>query len=176
MKYYIYFFIFCCICLFHDAKCGSTPINFNDESIFNKITKFDSKYLMNNFAQNKNGDLVLELTDLIKDDNNEFSSRLFYGMTKEGRPLFSNKTSYTKEIQINKSKEILNGDECTDINRSHNSINLFVSIKNAPNKNCQYLFSINPHNSMLELFNLNDDKADYYLWGFNTFFNLSSND
>ena len=148
----------------------------NKENCLNNVIKFKSKkYQANNFAKNKNGDLIFELTELKEDDNEYSSSRLFYGITKEGHPFFANNTSYTYEIQINKNKELFDDKKYHYMNWK-NSINLFVSLKNDLNKNNQYLFSINSHNSMVELFNLNDENSNYYLWNFNEFFNLSSND
>ena len=45
----------------------------------------------------KNGDLVLEFSE----DNEISSSRLFYGLTKDGRYFFKNQSSYTYELNIN---------------------------------------------------------------------------
>ena len=41
--------------------------NNNQEKCLNNVIKFNSKkYLTNNFAKNKNGDIILELTELKK--------------------------------------------------------------------------------------------------------------
>ena len=53
-----------------------------------------------------------------------------------------------------------------------NSLNLFVTIKNDPNKANQYLFSINSYSSLVELYNFNDENNTNYIWNFNDFFNL----
>ena len=152
--------------------------NSNEEICLDNVIKFDNKeYRANNFAKNKKGDVILELTELKEDnDNNEYSSsRLFYGITKEGYPLFANNTSYTHEIQINKSKEKFDDNENNNLFNNYSSNNLFVSIQNDINEDNQYLFSINSHNSMVELFNLNNENNNiYYLWNFNEFFNLNS--
>ena len=146
----------------------------NEKDCLNNVIKFDSKkYIANNFAKNKEGDLILELTES-KDDNTKeiYTSRLFYGLTKEGLPFFTNNTAYIHEIKINESKVISNDNEYHNLYNSFNSINLFVSLKNDLNKNNQYLFSINSKNSIVELFNLNDNDI-YYLCSFNKFFNLN---
>lgn len=146
----------------------------NEKDCLNNVIKFDSKkYIANNFAKNKEGDLIFELTES-KDDNTKeiYTSRLFYGLTKEGLPFFTNNTAYIHEIKINENKVISNDNEYHNLYNSFNSINLFVSLKNDLNKNNQYLFSINSKNSIVELFNLNDNDI-YYLWSFNKFFDLN---
>ena len=54
------------------------------------------------------------------------------------------------------------------------SKNLFISFKN--DKKNQYLFSINSYNSMVELYDLNNDNNNYQVWNFNKFFNLNEDD
>ena len=130
--------IFLYLSILYNINCENifvTPnFSFQEElgnvQYFNEIIKFDSKkYRANNFAQNKNGDIILELTELKEDNNNVLSSsKLFYGITKEGYPLFKNNTSFTHEIQINKNNALLNN------NQYDNSINLFISLKNDLNK------------------------------------------
>ena len=180
-KYYHIIILF--FNIFHFVNCNSIckdlQNDLNDEKCFNNVIKFDSKkYRANNFATNKKGDLILELTELKEEeDNNEFSSsRLFYGITKDGYPFFKNNTSYTHEIKINKSKELFDDNNCNNLNKITNSINLFISLKNNLNKDNQYLFSINSHNCMVELFDLNEDNDIYYLWSFKQFFNLEFDD
>ena len=137
---------------------------------FNNIFKFDHKnYQSNNFARNKNGDLVLEFSE----DNEISSSRLFYGLTKDGRYFFKNQSSYTYELNID------NYDLIEDFNYYgiYNSINLFVSIKNDPNKVNQYLFSLNSYYSTVELYNFNKDNNNtHYIWNLYNFFNLDEDD
>ena len=176
-KSYLYFKIFLYLSILYNIHCEdycksnnyTYPEELNNIDCFNEIIKFDSKkYRANNFAQNKNGDIILELTELKEDNNNELSSsKLFYGITKEGYPLFKKETSFTHEIQITNDNELLND------NQYDNSINLFISLKNDLNKENEYLFSINSHKSTVELFNLNEDNNIYYIWSFNNFFNLN---
>ena len=64
-------------------------LNEEAEICFNNIIKFDHKrYQSNNFAINKNGDLILELTEYNDEYDSITSSRLFYGLTKEGKYFF----------------------------------------------------------------------------------------
>ena len=94
----MYFKIFLYLSILYYINCEDsfvvTNFNFQEEpgnaQYFNNIIKFDSKkYRVNNFAQNKNRDIILELTELKEDNNNELSSsKLFYGIKKEGYPLF----------------------------------------------------------------------------------------
>ena len=145
----------------------------NGESCFNFI-KFDHKrYQSNNFAINKNGDLILELTEYNDEYDAITSSRLFYGLTKEGKYFFSNKSSYTHEFNIDIDEETYDPYEFNNFFEIYNSINLFVSMKNDPN---QYLFSINQFNSMVELYNITKENNNYLIWNFNKFFNLDEDD
>ena len=137
-----------------------------------KVIEFNhKKFKAGNFATNKNGDLFIEYYSEADEDTP--ASRLFYGRTKDGREIFYNESSYTQEIDIDL-------DETKDISqynnyfKMYNSKNLFVTIKNEPNRDNQYLFSINSHEWSVELhkFNKNMNTA-HYLWNFNKFFNLN---
>ena len=114
------------------------------------------KYQANNFAINKNGDLVLELTEFTE-YGELLSSRLFYGLTKDGRYLFSNKTSYIQELDISIDEDSFDEYDYFNYYKIYNPINAFVSIKNDPNKGNEYLFSINSYNTLIELHDFNND-------------------
>ena len=132
----------------------------------NIITLNHSKYKAGNFAKNKNGDLIIEFSS----EDEKYSKRLFYGMTKDGRYYFMNQTSYTQELNIN-INEIIDMYEYYNFFNIYDSKNLFVTVKNEPNNKNQYLFSINSYYSIVELHNLINNS--YYLWNFNDFFNLN---
>ena len=83
-----------------------------------------SKFKAGNFATNKNGDLFIEYYS--ENDDDMPSSRLFYGLAKNGRELFFNQTSSIQEINIDI-------DETIDIFEYnyfdiYDSKNFFVSI------------------------------------------------
>ena len=154
MNFFIIFFLF--LLNFHSNYCSISSQNIKspllispnfiislyNKAYFNNIIKFDkNRYQVGKFASNKNGDLVLELYE----NNKTTSKRLFYGLTKYGRYLFSNKSSYTHEIIIESTSNL---DRDIDINRKSNSVNLFVSIENEEN---DYLLSLNSYNSWIEL-------------------------
>ncbi len=105
----------------------SNFLSISDNCFFNKLIFNHKSYQAHNFAINKKGDLVIQFTEDNKDDFS--SSRLFYGLTKEGRYFFSNETSYTYEcdIDIDQFKFIENG---YNYNEYYNTKNLFVSLKN----------------------------------------------
>ena len=69
------------------------------ECLKNKLIFEHKAYQAHNFAMNKKGDLVIEFTEYKEDELS--SSRLFYGLTNQGRYFFSNETSYTYESNIN---------------------------------------------------------------------------
>ena len=64
--------------------CARNP-SLNDEQCFTNIIKLDNRnYQDSNFAKNKNGGLAIEFSE-----HSEMSStRLLYGLTKDGRYLF----------------------------------------------------------------------------------------
>ena len=69
---------------YYEANITKTE-NFNN---INNIIKFNnSNYKAGKFATNNKGDLILELSE----NKERNSSTLFYGLTKEGKYLFSNK-------------------------------------------------------------------------------------
>ena len=157
-----------------NACLSEEPPSIINSNCFNNILKFnDKKYKSGNFATNKNGDILIEFYE----DNETSSSRLFYGLTKDGKYYFSNQPTFTKKIDIN-SNEISGDYGLYQDFGIHNSLNLFVSLKNEPNKDNQYLFSINPFYSIVELFNLDDNNKNnnYYVWNFNNFFNINEDD
>ena len=146
----------------------------NNTICFNNILKFDQKkYQLNNFAKNENDDILIQFSEYKKDDKLS-SSRLFYGLSKDGRYFFSNKSSYSIEFNVDIDEETFCENEFYYINEIKNSKSLFVSI--TPNKGNQYLFNINSYNSMVELFDLNNDNNNYFIWSFHKFFKLDPDD
>ena len=93
---------------------------------------------------------------------------MFYGFKENGQPFFSNE-SYTREICVNTYYQ--NGNLKLD-----NSKNLFVTISNEANIEDQYLFSINKYNSLVELYDFNNDNNNYQVMSFNDFFQLNESE
>ena len=140
----------------------------NDDVCFNNILTFQHKnYQLNHFAKNKNGDLVAEFAEA-KQYDFSFSSRLFYGLKKDGRYLFSDESSYINEFNVDIEEQTNNEEEYFYLS---NSKNLFVTIQGN-----QYLFSLNAYNSIVELYNLNNNDNKYQIWSLNKFFKLDEND
>ena len=108
---------------------------FNSVSIFNQ-----KKYQINNFAKNINEDFTIQLSEY-SNYGDETNFRLFYGLTNEGRYLFKNESSYSNEFNINIDEDTFYDNDFYYINPIKDSKNLFVNIKNTPNKKYQYLFS-----------------------------------
>ena len=175
MDYYLILFLFLSnINSFYCQEHGCYKyVSFMDDPIcFNNILTFNQKkFQANNFAVNKNGDMVVQFSE----DNVLSSSRLFYGFTKDGKHFFNNQSSYTKEINIdfNETKSVYGFYNYYGI---YNSLNLFISLKNDTNKEKEYLFSINPEYSTVELYYFNNNNSTHYLWNFYNFFNLDVND
>ena len=156
-------------------SCIYNP-NIKNKDCFNNIIIFNQKkYQVNNFAKNKNGDILIQYNEYNNYDELN-SSRIFYGLTKDGGYFFSNKSSYTREFNINIDEEIWENSDFLYFYKIQDSKSLFISIKNDINKKNQYLFSINAYNSMVELYDLNNDNNKYQIWSFNKFFNLDEDD
>ena len=135
------------------------------EKCFNNVLKFEN-YEINNLAKNNNGDFIVEFTE--NTENNEKSlSRRFYGLKYDGQSFFSDESSSTKQIVINIDENTYNENLHFSLDGSKN---LFVYIYN--NRLNQYLFSIYAYNSMVELYDVNNNNNKYYIWSFNKFFNL----
>ncbi len=151
-------------------------LTINNFDCFNQNIQFkEKKYQINNFAKTENEDFLLQISEQTK-YGIESTSRLFYGLTNEGRYYFSNKSSYSHEFNINIDEDTFDDNEFYWTNPIDNSKNLFVSIRNTPNKEKKYLFSINSYNSMVELYDLNTDNNNYIIWSFHKFFKLDPDD
>ena len=156
-------------------ECQENPI-ISNKKCFNNILFFEQKkYELNNFAINKNGDFLVQYNEHINYDE-YISSRLFYGLTKNGSYFFSNKSSFNHEFNINIEEEILDDNVYFNLLGNQDSKNLFIFTKNDINKKDQYLFSINSENSIVELYDFNNNNNNYIVWSFNKFFNLDEGD
>ena len=83
----------------HVYSCKNDGYYLSNENCFNNKISFDQKkYQINNFAKKENEDLVLQISEQTKYGT---TSRLFYGLTNEGRYLFKNESSYSNEFNIN---------------------------------------------------------------------------
>ena len=84
---------------------------------------------MNNFAENKNEDILIQYNEYYNFDKFN-SSRLFYGFNKNGDYFFSRTSSYTNEFNINIDEEIIENNDFLNLYEIQDSKSLFVSIKN----------------------------------------------
>ena len=142
-----------------------------NEYYFNKILIFKNKdYHLNNFAKNKNGDILAEFTKYANNDELS-SSRMFYGLKNNGQNLFYNKSSNTFEFNISNDEKTSN--ENIGLIKSKN---FFVTIKNTDNIEVQYLFAINAYNSIVEFYDLNNYNNVYYIWKLNEFFQINESE
>ena len=107
----------------------------------------------NNFAVNSKGDLVLEIST---QESNYKGMRYFYGLKKDGSYLFkdeNNESVPTKIIIVkNGNEQILR----------HESVTIFISLKNDDNDDKQYLLSIGSNkDSVVELYDLENGRVSY---------------
>ena len=140
--------------------CNYYKNSFSDKSCFNKYLTFPN-YQVNHFAKNDNVDFLIELTGY-KEDNEISSSRMFYGLKEDGEPFLYDNSHDSKELNLDIDDNIADKNFALDVSK-----NLFVYI----NGN-QYLFCINAYNSMVELYDINSNYNNYFIWSFSQFFNL----
>ena len=99
-----------------------------DRECFNEVLTFNQKnYRAGHFAINNKGDMVAEFSD-------NYNSRLFYGLKKNGRSFFDT-DSNIKEIEISENSET------TGEYPRYESNNIFVYLEDDINKEKGYLFS-----------------------------------
>ena len=182
MDIFIFFYLFIFLFIFSFKNCNCQDDDsymsycfHNDygvnEYCFNKILIFKNKdYHLNNFAKNKNGDILAEFTKYANNDELS-SSRMFYGLKNNGQNLFYNKSSNTLEFNISNDEKTSN--ENIGLIKSKN---LFVTIKNTDNIEVQYLFAINADNSIVEFYDLNNYNNVYYIWKLNEFFQIKESE
>ena len=160
-----YFYIHILLFLFSFQISNCQSKNYfsivDEEDTFTNVLKFEN-YQLNHFAKNNEGDFVVSFTEYT--ENIKSSSRKFYGLKNDGQYFFSDEESFERELKVNINEEIYN----SGLDRSKN---LFVYINDNTDK--QYLFSINAYNSMVELFDVDNNDNKYYIWSFNKFFDLN---
>ena len=156
--------------------CTNYIPTINEKECLNNIFLFEQKeYQLNSFTKNKAEDILIQYSEKI-DYGETTSSRLFFGLTKDGDELFSNKTSHFNEFNIDIDEETIYENEFYYLKAIQDSKSIFVSLKNDRNKGNQYLFSINSYYSMVELYDFNNDKNNHLVWNFDKFFKLDSDD
>ena len=107
---------------FSISRCDAYMDNsITDEYCFNYPLIFKNKnYMVNHFAKNKNGDFVVEFTEYT--EYAELStSRIFYGLTKNGQYFFSNESSYTREYNIDIDEERFYENNFINLDGKYNS-------------------------------------------------------
>ena len=148
------------------SNCQEGDIQlYGPDNIINNILKFEN-YQVNHFAKNNKGDFLVEFTKYTENIDVS-SSRKFYGLKNDGQYFFPDEESHIKELNIN----INTNEETSTITGLDKSKNLFVSIYD--NIDNQYLFCINAYNSMVELYDINNNDNKYYIWSFNKFFGIN---
>ena len=156
---YFFLFIWMLMIIPINSQC-TKGTKINDTSCFNDLIIIKNYYRAGNFATNKNGDMIIEYSN---EHEGLLNKRLFYGIKKSGRYLFSNKEAY-------KEKEINNPNDAGTINARYEARNIFVSLEGDLNKNKEYLFSTSAYETLTELHDLEND--DYKSRETKDFFNI----
>ena len=161
----IIFFLLSNLQLIHTAgiECKSNP-TLNNEKCFNNLHIFNHKKIRaGHFATTKNGDLIAEFS--VDDEEN---SRIFYGLKNNGENYFTSENGlfeYTLPVTVL--------DDNVYYFRRYDSINYFVNIGEEGN---EYLFSINPYKSFVELQDLKSEHNTRYTWTIKDFFKINEED
>ena len=161
----LFIFIFPFLISFNLICCDGCEKNSDltdKTNCFNDVITFDHKHWRaGHAATNKKGEVIVEFSP-----NEETStSRLYYGLKKNGRYYFPGEPVY-KQID-----EMLCQD-CTDDYRGrYESRVLFVSLNDDIQKEKQYFFSMSTYHSLVELFDI--ENFTYYAWNTLKFFELA---
>ena len=134
--FYISFFLFeesLCSC-----KSNSTTIN----NIINVGPQY-FRYI--NFASYSNGDMVFLTTSFKQNDRIE-NSRKFYGIKRNGRPLFNNDYFYSNEIN-----------EISKQNGKYESESLVVKESGNSTNKTEYLMSVSKYDSFVEIYDFENE-------------------
>ena len=109
-------------------------LSINNHKCFNNILRFNQKnYQLNSISSNKNGDFLIQYNEYI--NYNELTySRFFYGLTNNGQYFFSNKSSFSNELNIDIDEHTLYGSYTLNLYGIQDSKNSFVSIRDDINK------------------------------------------
>ena len=146
--------------------------NINNKECFNNVVKLTQKnYHLNSIGSNMRGNFLVQYNEYMNNDELK-SSRFVYGLTKNGQCFFSEKFSFSNEYNIEIDEDIFEESYYSNIYLLEDSKNLLVFLKRNIFKKNQYLFSINAYDSLVELYDLNNDNNNNYLiWSFNSFLN-----
>lgn len=145
--------------LFLNCETCHSGLSITDLECFNEITYFDIEnrnYRAGHFAMNSKGDLIIEYS--------YEQYRLFFGFKKNGKFYFP---EMVKEIEL--QSDTID----SEFRTRYESTNSFVSLLNDTNKQKEYLFSISSWKTVLELFDLENEKNSYDLLESRNFTNLS---
>ena len=144
---------------FINSEACRSGLSITDLECFNEITYFDIEnrnYRAGHFAMNSKGDLIIEYS--------YEQYRLFFGFKKNGKFYFP---EMVKEIEL--QSDTID----SEFRTRYESTNSFVSLLNDTNKQKEYLFSISSWKTVLELFDLENEKNSYDLLESRNFTNLS---
>ena len=147
MKAIIVIILFLEFIIINSEACHSGSI-ISDNQCFNNVIYFDKEnkyYRASHFALNTKGDLIIEYS--------YNTSRLFYGLKKDGKYYFP---EVTKEIEI-----ISNNINYTSLGR-YESVNSFISLKDDINKEKEYLLSISSYITILELHDFENNNYEIF--------------
>ena len=146
----------------------------SDKNCFNNILIFNSKkYRAGHFDTNKNGDLLIEFSE---EDGNNISSRLFYGLKKDGSYFFP-EGNHVYELDITGAKVNISDNNTEYYYGRYESNNLFVSLDSDKEDKKQYFLSVSSYKSIVELHDFNNiNNITHYTWTTKNFFNLNNSD
>ena len=156
-----------------NIECQNTPL-LSNKNCFNNILIFNNKkYRAGHFAINKRGDLLIEFSEE-DSDTNSFSSRLFYGLRKDGSYFFP-EGNHIYELNITGAKDNIKDNNGEYYYGRYESKNLFISLNNNLENENEYFFSVSTYKSVVELYDFNDIKnISYYTWTPKNFFDLEN--
>ena len=114
-------------------KESLSSCNINSTNLTNIINAGPEYFRYLNFAKYSNGDMVF-LSNSFKKNDIIQNTRIFYGLTKKGRPLFNDSYFYSTNVNENKIENGKYESESLVVKESGNSKNEYLSLRNIFNE------------------------------------------
>ena len=166
--FFLFFIIISINLIYVNTNECKSDASLNNRNCFTQIFTFDhTKLRGGQFYTNQNGDLIIEYRD-----DTFPNKRIFYGIKQEGGNFFPTENGFF-EYNI----EGLTLDESKNCTRKHDSMSYFVLIPDEEdNSEKEYLFTVNPFKSFVELQDLKSEGNTRYTWELKSFINYNDDE
>ena len=165
--FFLFFIIISINLIYVNTNECKSDASLNNRNCFTQIFTFDHPKLRGGqFYTNQNGDLIIEYRD-----DTFPNKRIFYGIKQEGGNFFPTEDGFF-EYTI----EGLTLDESENCTKKHDSMSYFVLIPDEEDIEKEYLFTVNPFKSFVELQDLKSEGNTRYTWELKSFMNYNDDE